>query len=163
MSTTDAEEPGSEIFAEAAELERNCLRWVQAHRSAAESWNRVHLSLGIPGVALATAAGATVLAGKASVLAGILALVAAVCSGLMTWLDPRSTAELHRAAANGYLAIAGDAGRLRRIDRFAGRSVDELRQTLYDLARRLDEQTAKSPYVARRFVRRFRDEAGERG
>jgi hypothetical protein len=108
---------GDEIFAEAARIERICLRWVRAYRQAADFWNRVHVFLGVPSVALATAAGASVLADRFRIIAGILALFAATFSGLMTWLDPRAIAELHRSAANGYLgwevdpiSLEGDAG-----------------------------------------------------
>jgi hypothetical protein len=68
-------------------------------------------------------------------------------------LNPNRTAELHRRASNRYHSIYGRARRLHRIDPFAGRSNDELRQTLYDLAAEFDEQIAASPQLPRRYIR----------
>jgi hypothetical protein len=118
------------------------------------SCSKVHLGLGVPSVALAAIAGTSALAefDNSNLIAGLLALTVAVLSALATWLNPNRTAELHRRASGRYHSICGRARRLHRIDLYAGRSLDDLRLTLYELASEFDDQVANSPALPRRYT-----------
>jgi hypothetical protein len=149
-----------EILAEARKIEGICTRKAIAHRRAADFWNRTHYTLGLPSAVLAAVAGTSALSNfdHSNFVAGILALLVAVLTGLTTWLNPHRTADLHRTASNAYLALGSRSGRLWRIDAFANRSNDELRLTVYEIAEALDKADAESPHLPARVERRV---AGE--
>lgn len=83
-----------------------------AHYVAANRYSRTSKLLGIPSVVLAAAAGSTLLAtlnGSASMelrlVAGFVALLAAVLSALQTFLGLADLSEQHRRTASRYGAI----------------------------------------------------------
>jgi hypothetical protein len=146
--------PGSEIVAEAMNLEQDSGNREWGHKLASDFWMKVHLGLGLPSIALAAIAGTSALAefDNSNLIAGLLALAVAVLSALATWLNPNRTAELHRRASARYHSICRRARQLHRIDPYAGRSLDDLRLTLYELAAEFDEQVASSPALPRRYT-----------
>ena len=123
------------------------------HVEAAELWGAIHYALGIPTVVLAAIASTSALADfdKSNVVAGVLALIVAVLSALVTFLNPQRNAELHRAAAASYKALAFSA------DSY-GRELSLPEAEVVDALRALEEERTRlireSPSYSRRMRRR---------
>ena len=77
-----------------------------AHYESARKFQRLHLALGLPAIAVSTVVGTAVFASISEaphplvqLLAGLLSVTAAVLSGLQTFLKYPELAEKHRLAA----------------------------------------------------------------
>lgn len=77
-----------------------------AHYESARKFQRMHLALGLPAIAVSTVVGTAVFASISQaphplvqMLAGLLSVAAAVLSGLQTFLKYPELAEKHRLAA----------------------------------------------------------------
>lgn len=77
-----------------------------AHYESARKFQRMHLALGLPAIAVSTVVGTAVFASMSQapnpmlqLLAGLLSVSAAVLSGLQTFLKYPELAEKHRLAA----------------------------------------------------------------
>lgn len=79
-------------------IEDDCLYTEKTHFAAEERLRRLHLFLGLPATLLAAAAAATLIDSRA-VLAGVLALTAALFSGAQTFVNPEARATSHHDAA----------------------------------------------------------------
>lgn len=82
-----------------------------AHAERLAVWRRMHLGLGVPAVAFAAIAGTSALAGfdHSNVIAGVLALIVAVLTGLLTFLRPEQATQEHERAVKGYQSLYGEA------------------------------------------------------
>jgi len=83
---------------ELKQLVDDLLHTEKTHMAAGERLGKIHRRLGLVATALATAGGATVLAEKSSLVAGLLALGAALASGVLTFMKPDKAAEQHLGA-----------------------------------------------------------------
>jgi len=83
---------------ELAQMIDDLLHTEKTHLAAAERLGKVHRRLGLLATVLATAGGATVLAESSSLLSGLLALGAALASGVLTFMKPDKSAEQHLGA-----------------------------------------------------------------
>lgn len=103
-----------------------------AQTSLARRWSRVNLVLGLPSAVLAAAAGAAAFAQLAgNVLAGVLAIAAAVLSATLVFLNPAPRATKAESAANRYRAIHDEATAIAH--NADGRDSDQVRGWLKEL------------------------------
>ena len=70
----------------------------KTHFASAEHYRRIHRALGIITTVLSTAAAATIVTDLEEALAGILALLAAIMSAVLTFMSPEKSAEQHLSA-----------------------------------------------------------------
>lgn len=98
------------ILAEARKLGVDVLYSEKGHFAAATAWRTRNYWLGVPAALIGAAAGATILASAPPALSGVLALVGAAITALMTFLNPSERAAQHHRAGVSY-------GQLRRLIR----------------------------------------------
>lgn len=137
MST--APDPRQPLRDEAARVEEAAKWSAQGQFEAAKAWRTSNWALG--GFTTAASGVSGVLAFATDTLqlmAGILAICAAVTAAVHTTLKPDKRAELAQAAGNDYLTLQGDARRLVNLDSPEGDPA-ALRRTLDSLARRQSE------------------------
>lgn len=137
------------VRAEARSLNNIASALSMLHQEKADFWQRLHFALGIPSVVLAAVAGTSALSDfdNSNILAGVLALVVAILSALLTWLNPQDVAQRHARAAQGFLTISLRARRFERVG--LGNEDDAARASAWDsLTAALDELTASSPNVS---------------
>ncbi|GEM_PF-945002 len=103
----DAAPDRTAMLAEARKLAVDVLYSEKGHFAAANAWRKRTYWLGIPASLIGAAAGATILASADPVVSGILALVGAAITALMTFLNPSERAAQHQRAGVSY-------GQLRR-------------------------------------------------
>jgi hypothetical protein len=133
---------------EANEMESVCKRRSLGHRRACNSWNTVNYLLGLPSTVLAAVAGTASFVAGHHVLAGVLALSAAVLSGLSTFLNPAQNARLHQHAAASYGALQGQFRRFSSIDLLLpGEDVAGLDAELNAAVSKFNEVDAASPPI----------------
>ncbi len=138
------------LAGEAERLEGVCIRRALGHRHSCNFWNAMNYVLGLPSVVLAAVAGTSAFAasGHHHVLAGILALAAAVVAALATFLNPSQNARLHQHAAASYGALEGDFRRFASIDLvMPGGQAAALEAKLDDAVNRFNEVDAASPPI----------------
>lgn len=139
-----------QIADELERLEESARDSGQGQFAQASRWRRLNFSLGVPTSALAAAAGATGLASTAGrLVAGILALAAAVTGSVLTTFNASQRWSNAAAAANAYLEIQTAARQLRLID-LPETDLDEARQSLAELTARRDEQNKTAELIAPR-------------
>ena len=131
---------------EGQQLAEEVLYTEKAHLAAAERKGRVQLVLGVLASVASAAAAATILADIKPVT-GSLALIAAVASGLVTFMKPDSTASQHLAAGRQLAALRVKVRHLLNLD--LGRLPDEeVRASIEHLA------TSKTD-IDHKFLRRL--------
>lgn len=96
----------------------------KAHFAAAEELSRVHLWAGLIATVAAAASVASIVAQGPAVIPGILSLVAAVASAIVTFVKPEKKAEQHLAAARSLGNLRLKARRHREIDLHPGNPED---------------------------------------
>lgn len=126
-----------------------------AHRMATSAWRVTFLGLGVPTTALAAIAGASALADY-KVAAAVLALLAAVASSLMNFLNPAGQVAEHRKAAGRYRAIENRARVFCEITCAGNRDAGSLQRELTQLLEDWNKAVEASPPLFERFWRRAR-------
>lgn len=119
----------------------------QSQLEQSKIWSRANLWLGIASSGLAAIAGALALTDRNSqVIAGALALIAAVVGVILVSLNANARTNASAAAGNAYLAIQNEARQVRLVD-LDHVPIDEARVQLAELTARRDEQnkTAEVP------------------
>jgi MoxR-like ATPase len=108
------------IAKEAQEIEMDCVRLSEAHYQAAGRRDRINLTLGIPATVLAGPTSVTALSEIAGnnryLVTGILAIVVASLSALITFLNPSDQANNHKSASANYDALRVKASLLKDIE-----------------------------------------------
>lgn len=116
---TTAEQPVSkaklEIMKENKRIEESSLYSAKGHFAAAHTWANFHLIIGVPIVVLAAIAGSSFVNNN-NVMAGVLSLVVAVLSAVMTFLNPNERSSSHLNAGNSYDVLQNEVRIFRTID-----------------------------------------------
>jgi hypothetical protein len=96
-----------EIIKEAKRIEEALKFSAKGHFSTADVWSHFHLIVGIPMVILSAVVGASALSrfDPDHVIAGILSILVAVLSGVMTFLNPNEKKSSHLNSGNHYTAL----------------------------------------------------------
>ena len=116
---TTAEQPVSkaklEIMKESKRIEESSLYSAKGHFAAAHTWANFHLIIGVPIVVLAAIAGSSFISNN-NVIAGVLSLIVAVLSAVMTFLNPNERSSSHLNAGNSYDVLQNEVRIFRTID-----------------------------------------------
>lgn len=135
-----------EIMKESQRIEESVLYSSKGHFSAAYFWTNFHLCLGIPMVILAAIAG-TSFVNNNSLTGGILAIVVAVLSAVMTFLNPNERSSTHLNAGNSYDALQNAVRMFRTIDCWQEDSEQILTERLKNFSIQKDKLNQGSPQI----------------
>lgn len=125
------------MLEEARKLGVDILYSEKGHFAAAASWRKMNYFLGIPAALIGAAAGATILADADPVVAGVLALIGAAITGLMTFLNPSERAQQHQRSGVAYGALRRVVRQFVQID-FQSLSDEKLRERLGEWTERVN-------------------------
>lgn len=145
QQTTTAEKPVSknkdEIVKEAKRIEECLLYSSKGHYAASHFWNNFHLWIGVPVVLLSAIAAASALSqfDPEHIIAGLLSILVAALSGVMTFLNPNAKASVHLNAGNNYDSLMNKVRMFWCIDCWQ----DESEQILTDRLKSISEQKDK--------------------
>lgn len=114
-------------------LQEDLLWTEKAHFASAEALSRCNLWVGVTSTVAASVAAATVLADSAPAVTGVAALVAAIASGLLTFLKPKDAQERHLRAGRRMNALRVQIRQALRLDLSPALSPNP--ESLRDLAR----------------------------
>src|ERR1700680_2856686 len=103
------------IAQETRRLEEDVLHAEKQHFSMATIWRRIHLAICVPSGVAAAVAGVSAL-NDHPILAGALAIISAILTALLTFLNPEKSAAAHHQAGIRYSDLRGKLRRLRLID-----------------------------------------------
>lgn len=145
--TTD-NETNNAIRTELARIEEDCIHSGKAQFNAADRWGRYHFWLGIPSTILSATAGVAFIKSNGEV-AGIMTTLAALLTGLMTFLKPSERASAHKTAGDQYLSLRNDARVFREIR--IGHACDDQAaiDSMDEFTKRRNELNQASPHVSR--------------
>ena len=140
-----------EIVKEAKRVEQSALYTSKGHFAAAHFWSNFHLWLGIPMVLFASIAGAAALSqfDEKNVAAGVLALLVAAFSGVMTFLNPNEKASIHLTSGNHYDALQNRVRMFWTIDCWREESEHVLTEKLKGFAEQKEKLNQGCPQVPR--------------
>ncbi len=140
-----------EIIKEAQRIEESVLYSAKGHFVAANFWTNFHLWVGIPMVLLAAIAGASALSqfDPKHIIAGILSIVVAALSGVMTFLNPNEKASAHLNAGNNYDSLQGKVRMFWSIDCWREESEQVLTEKLKYFSEQKDRLNQSSPQIPR--------------
>ncbi|MES3005395.1 MAG: SLATT domain-containing protein [Patescibacteria group bacterium] len=151
-----------QVIAEAQRIEESSMYSSKGHFAAARIWTNFHMCIGLPMVILSVIAGASLL--KEHVLiSGVLSIIVAVLSGIMTFLNPNERASKHFSAGNHYDSLQVKARIFRTIDCWREPSDQVLTDrlaTYLDHREKLKQGSPQIPYWAYQMAKRG-IEAGE--
>ncbi|MFJ5727496.1 SLATT domain-containing protein [Streptomyces paradoxus] len=151
------------IADELRRLEESAMYSAQMQFETAKHWRSVHLMMGIPTSLLAAVAGTTALVESTGrIAAGILALVSAGISAIMTTVNAPQRMTHATTCANAYLEVQTAARQTRTVD-LPGLPAGEARAMLAELTARRDEQNRAADPPSRRAYRRAQANIGRGG
>jgi len=140
------------LAAEGSQVSCDLLYSEKIHFAAAEELQKVHFALGLVAAAASVAAAATVLADE-RVVAGVLALVGAVGTALLTFLKPDKRAEDHLAVGRQLGALRVELRQLMKLD--LGFVPDQqVRDRMGEISQRKAEIDSTAPGTAERHYRK---------
>lgn len=146
------------VARELEDLAEDMLWTEKAHFAHAEDRARANLWLGLGSTIAASIAAATVIANIAPVVTGACALIAAIASGLLTFLKPRDAEARHLNAARQLNALRVQTRQALRIELAQAMEPDP--RSWRDLARKLADEKARvdqeSPGISARAFDRAR-------
>jgi hypothetical protein len=108
----------------------------KTHMAAAERLQGLNQWMGLAATVPATGAAATIVAAASKVAAGLLALGAAIVSGVLTFMKPERTTEQHLAAGRQLGALRVHARQVLNLDLLPTMSSSALRKTIDDIAKK---------------------------
>ena len=123
-STSDSAEYYRAVKQELAALEEDLLWTEKAHFAAAETLARVNFWVGVVATIAASVAAAAVLADATPVVTGVAALIAAIASGLLTFLKPTEAEGHHLDAGRRLGALRVRVRQALRLDLLAELDVE---------------------------------------
>lgn len=116
----------------------------KTHLASAERLHRAHRTWGLVATVLSTAAAATIVAQWSASVAGILALGAAIVSGVLTFMKPETAAEQHLSAGRQLGALRVRTRQLLQLD-LTRLPVKELRKAITEVEREKATIDAAAP------------------
>ncbi len=157
---TTAEQPVSkaklEIMKESKRIEESSLYSAKGHFAAAHTWANFHLIIGVPIVVLAAIAGSSFISNN-NVIAGVLSLIIAVLSAVMTFLNPNERSSSHLNAGNSYDTLQNEVRIFRTIDCWREDSEQILTERLKhysDQKGKLNQSSPQIPWWAYQIAKR---------
>jgi hypothetical protein len=124
------------VAAEFCRIEEICSRAARAQSETVRIWRVINLGLGSTAVLAAGVAGSVVLAGdRLQILAGALALVAAMLTTVISMVGPARKENQAVEAAKAYQSAETAARQARQVD-LPGHTFAQARQSLGDLTER---------------------------
>jgi len=148
-----------EIIKEAKRIEEALLYSSKGHFEAARVWSSFHLVVGVPVVVISAIIGATAFAqfDANHVAAGILALIVAALSAVLTFLNPNAKAATHQTAGNKYDSLMNKTRIFWSIDCWQMESEEVLTEKLKylsELKDNLNQSCPQIPRLAYKFAKR---------
>jgi len=141
-------EPKALLKIESLRIEEDALHSMKGHYNAAESQNKLHLTLGLPAAICAAIAGGTAL-GEHEALTSSLAFLTAILAGAMTFLKPSEKAAQHKSAASRYHSLRNNLRRFYEIDIATNDNFELLKDKLDKFAETLNELNEVCPPIPR--------------
>ena len=140
----------AKIVKELKRIEEDTTLSSKSHFDAADRWNQWHLRLGIPATVLSAIAGVSALSqfDYHNVIAGIIAILVAILTGLITFLNPSERAERYLNAGNAYNELKNNA-RIAHDVEVDTLDVSELSVRMKELNDRRSELNQESPQPSR--------------
>lgn len=142
-----------EIVKEASRIEESLLFSSKRHFVDADRWGSFHLWIGVPTVIMSAIVGAAALTSfdPSRVLAGLLAILVSILSGIATFLNPNERVNSHFQAGNKYDALLNAVRLFRTIDCWSAESDEVLSGRLKNFSEqksRLNETSPKTSKAA---------------
>lgn len=138
-----------EIIKEAKRIEESSLFSAKGHFEAARFWGNFHLFIGVPAVILSAIAGASALSqfDNSKTIAGLLSILVAALSGLMTFLNPNEKSSVHHDAGNNFDALQNTVRMFWSIDCWQEKSEVVLTQKLIQFSEHKNKLNHSSPQI----------------
>jgi hypothetical protein len=151
-STSGSSEYYRAVKQELAALEEDLLWTEKAHFAAAGTLARVNFWVGVVATIAASVAAATVLADATPVVTGVAALIAAIASGLLTFLKPTEAEGHHLDAGRRLGALRVRVRQALRLDLLTPLDVEprELRELVLGFATEKAEIDTDAPATSGR-------------
>ncbi len=139
-----------EILKEANRIEEACLHTAKGHFITASFWSGFHHILGLCIVVLAAVAGTSFFSGgeKQNITAGVISLVTAGLSAVLTFLNPNERATNHLNAGNNYDSLQNKARIFRTVDCLREDTEQVLTERLKYYSEKKDQINQQSPQVS---------------
>ncbi len=145
---TSGPQAGRDAMAsEARKLAVDVLYSEKGHFLAARSWRAWHYGLGVPAALIGAGAGASILGQAPILVPGLLTLLAAALTALITFLNPSDRAAQHDRAGVEYARLRRTIRQFVQID-FATDSDGELRRNLDSLTERVATVQGDAPPIS---------------
>lgn len=152
----EAADGNAAIAAEAARVEEDAIYSAKSHFEAHDIWAERHSWIGLPAVLFGLTAGAGLVTESYPEVAGVLSLISAGLTAVLTFFKPAERAANHRASGNWYLALRNEARRFREVEMKQRIADDQAVKRLASLAKRRDELNATAPQPPRKAFERAR-------
>jgi hypothetical protein len=145
----EVSKPKAQIMAEASRIEESTLYSSKGHFNASHFWARYHLYIGIPLVVLSAVVGASVLAefDPKRIIAGVLAVVITILSGLMTFLNPNQKVTAHKSSGSHYYSLMNKVRIFRTVDCWREDSEEVLTEKLKYFSEQKDKLNETCPQI----------------
>lgn len=139
----------SEIIKEAKRIEESLQYSSKGHFAAAHFWKNFHLWIGIPIVLLSAIAGVSSFSqfDPKQITAGIIAIIVASLSSLMTFLNPNERSSNHLNAGNNYDSLQNKVRIFWSIDCWQQESEEVLTERLKHFSEQKDRLNQSSPQI----------------
>lgn len=149
MQQDDNDQRGA-VVDELRRIEEDVLYSSKGHFNATERWKTLNFALGVPTAVMSGLAGASALSqfDHHNVVAGVLALLVAAVTAVITFLNPSEQSVTHKGFGNRYNALKNRCRVAANVDSRQV-SVDELRQRLDELSAERDQLGADAPGIPR--------------
>lgn len=134
------------ITTEAKRIEEDSLYSAKGHFIAGGCWAKVNFWLGVISAILSAVAGASALDNH-NIIAGTLAILVAVLSATITFINPNERATAHHRAGNRYNALRNDARIFSEIEVAVAdhkKSIEDLKK-LNDRRNKLNSESPQIP------------------
>lgn len=145
---------------ELKQLQDDMLYTEKGHFAAAQAYGRTHLLLGLLATGASAISGATIISSLSKTAAGLLALLAALAAGLVTFLKPDQTAQRHTAAGQQLGTLRVEARQIMRLD-VSHTDPTDVREKIRNIAARKSKIDATAPQVSDAAFKRARSKIKE--